>query len=147
MKILEKLTNIVMPIDEVMDEEEIEEFSGAESRKVANGLPVDMPSVEYSKPKLTVHTTPTADLSIKIYHPHEFGDVRRIADDLKEKKAVIINFDDLQESEQRRICDFANGVCYVMNGQAKRISNSMVLYVPNGVSVAAVSSNKKFYDK
>ena len=37
--------------------------------------------------------------------------------------------------EQRRICDFVNGVCYVLDGCAKRISEQIVLYVPEGVDV------------
>ncbi|WP_432648473.1 cell division protein SepF, partial [Mitsuokella sp.] len=38
--------------------------------------------------------------------------------------------------EQRRICDFVNGACYIVDGCAKRISEQIVLYAPEGVDVA-----------
>lgn len=47
-----------------------------------------------------------------------------------------MNYEKVDFAEQRRICDFVNGVCYVMEGEARRISETMVLYVPDGVSVA-----------
>lgn len=146
MKILEKLTNIIMPIDEIEEEEvpeEEKEEIKTEPKRVVNGSPLSsVSSVPYEpfRPTLTLHRTQVTDLSVKIHLPHEFGDVRKIADDLKEKRAVIVNFEEVEPAEQRRICDFTNGVCYMMDGQARRISESMVLYVPAGVSVAAVSS-------
>lgn len=142
MKILEKLTNIIMPIDEFEEEEVVEEHEEirTESKKVVNGNQFPTIPFEPVRPALTVHTTPSADLSVKIHVPHEFGDVRKIADDLKAKRAVIVNFEEVEPAEQRRICDFTNGVCYMMDGQARRISECMVLYVPAGVSVAAVTS-------
>ena len=58
-----------------------------------------------------------------------------IADDLKAGKAAVVNYERIEATEQRRICDFVNGVCYVLDGCAKRISNQIVLYVPDGVDV------------
>lgn len=145
MELFKKLTNLIMPIDEeeFEEEENVERGIKHEVPKMAvNGIPSSyaVPSYEPEKPKFSVYSGDSSDLSIKIYVPHEFGDVRRIADDLKAKRAVIINFEEVESAEQRRICDFANGVCYVMDGQARRVSDYMVMYVPAGVSVAAVSA-------
>lgn len=161
MEIFRKMKDYLIPPEEDMEEEfdEAEEAEAApaaipmKSRfassasygaaKVANGSPYDAPSLDFVSPSPSVSSSSAADLSMKIYVPHEFGDVRRIADDLKAKRSVIINFEELKPAEQRRICDFANGVCYVMEGQARRISDVMVLYVPHGVSVSAVQSKSK----
>lgn len=45
----------------------------------------------------------------------------------KSGKAAIVNYERVDSAEQRRIRDFVNGVCYVMNGEARRISELMVL--------------------
>ena len=55
---------------------------------------------------------------------------------LKKNEAVIVNYEKVDGDEQRRLCDFINGVCYVLNGAVKRISAEMVLYVPENVDIA-----------
>ena len=91
--------------------------------------------MEKSRPQLTVHTTKTPELKVQIYAPRNFDQVTAIADDLKVGKACVVNYEKIEADEQRRICDFVNGVCYVLDGCAKRVSGQIVLYVPNGVDV------------
>lgn len=124
-----------------------------EERKVANGGTVsyqtgavsyggasstasplkEVSAPQTSRPQLTVHTTKPQELMIKLYVPTDFEQVTAVADDIKSKRAVVINYEKVDLAEQRRICDFVNGVCYVTNGDAKRISSNIVLYVPDGV--------------
>lgn len=145
MGLFEKLTNILMPMEDIEEEieEEIkpvarqqEEF--VEERRVANGGSTTsyvMPEIK-QRPHLTVHTTPVSELNMQIYVPQNFDQVTAIADNLKASKAAIVNYERVEPEEQRRICDFLNGVCYVLDGAAKRISETMVLYVPAGVNVS-----------
>ncbi len=157
---LKKVTDFIMPVEIEEELEEIEEqvaVNKAEpvkqmtERKVANGGTVSNDgSVSYggmrytaaavpqetSRPQLTVHTgkaAQTQPLMIRLCVPRNFDQVTAVADDIKNKHAVIINYDKVDLAEQRRICDFVNGVCYVTNGDARRISNNIVLYVPDGV--------------
>ena len=51
-------------------------------------------------------------------------------------KTTQVNYEKIEAAEQRRICDFVNGVCYVLDGCAKRVTGQIVLYVPAGVDVA-----------
>ena len=137
-----------------------------EDRKVANGGTVaDDGSVSYggmrytasaspvyetassvqqpTRPQFTVHTGKAAQaqpLIIKLYVPRNFEQVTSVADDIKGKRAVLINYDKVDLAEQRRICDFVNGVCYVTNGDARRISSNIVLYVPDGVDAEEAMS-------
>ena len=94
------------------------------------------PSRVTTRRQFTVHTTKVAELSVKIYVPEDFDLVTSIADDLKAGKAAVVNYESVAAEEQRRICDFVNGACYVVNGCAKRISEQIVLYAPEGVDVA-----------
>ena len=75
-------------------------------------------------------------LKVQIYAPNNFDQVTAIADDLKAGKACVVNYEKIEAAEQRRICDFVNGVCYVLDGCAKRVTGQIVLYVPAGVDVA-----------
>lgn len=120
--------------------------SYTEEYKVSNGdsIQVERPSytaaahmqTEKLRPQLTVHTTKMSELKVQIYAPRNFDQVTAIADDLKDGKACVVNYEKIEADEQRRICDFVNGVCYVLDGCAKRVSGQIVLYVPNGVDVA-----------
>ena len=77
------------------------------------------------RPKLTVHAAPK--LKVRIYTPTTFDEVVNIADDLRDKKAVVVNYERVDVDLQRRICDFVNGSCYVQDGGVKRICNTIVL--------------------
>lgn len=103
------------------------------------------PPQQPARPQLTVHTGKASQgqgqsLMIKLYVPRNFDQVTDVADDIKSRRAVLINYDKVDLSEQRRICDFVNGVCYVTNGDARRISNNIVLYVPDGVDAEEAMS-------
>lgn len=144
MNMLEKLKNLLMP--EIIEEEEIEEKEEAateETRQVVNGAPIvspldrPKPSAAPHRPQLSVRTTQVEELAVDIYVPTAFAQVAGIADDLIAKKAAIVNYERVEGNEQRRICDFINGVCYILDGEARRISNEMVLYVPTGVNVVS----------
>ena len=58
-----------------------------------------------------------------------------IANKLKAKQAVMINYDLVDDRTQQRINDFINGVCYVLNGAVQVISDKIVLYVPEHTEI------------
>ncbi len=146
MEWVEKFKDLLMP--EVIEEEEYEEEEvvqaaaepvQARMSRAVNGGPIPVfpsaPVAQPTRPKLTVHTNATAELAVDIYVPSAYDQVRRIADDLMAKKAAIVNYERVEAGEQRRISDFLNGVCYMLDGEARRISDNMALYVPSGVNV------------
>ena len=116
----------------------------AEDIRVANGGTIhltrsyEQEAPQERRPKLTVHQAP--QLKVRVYVPSDFEQVTAIADDLRAKKAVIVNYEKVEAEQQRRICDFINGSCYVTDGGAKRISDYIVLYVPEGVNVSEAMS-------
>lgn len=91
------------------------------------------------RPKLTVHTTKVSELAMEIHVPSNYEQVARIADDLLANHAAIVNFERVAGNEQQRIFDFINGVSYVLNCAASRVSPNLMLYVPDGVDVATAA--------
>lgn len=144
MNILEKIKNMIMA--EEIEEEEIEEQEEmAETRQVVNGIPLTSPfdppvRSATARPRLSVCAAQTGELAVDIYVPTAFAQAARIADDLIAKKAAIVNYERVEGNEQRRLCDFINGVCYILDGEARRISDGMVLYVPTGVNVVTANA-------
>ena len=134
--ILEKITNLLMPMEEIEEvvEQPVERVAAQETKKVVNGAPLSYETA-VQRPVLTVHTTKIPELKMEVYVPTAFEQANQIADALKAKKAAVVNYEKVAEADQRRLCDFINGVCYVQNGEVKRISETMVLYVPETVEI------------
>lgn len=90
-----------------------------------------------ARPSLTV--VKPHELTVKIYMPETFDQVVGIADDILGKKAAVVNYENVVESEQRRISDFINGVCYISDGSVSMISDKIFLYMPVGVESGEIA--------
>ena len=84
------------------------------------------------QPNLKVVRSP--EFSVKIYHSINGSQVCAVADDILGRKAAVVNYEQLDEAEQRRICDFINGVCYASDGSVRMISDKIFLYAPAGIN-------------
>lgn len=100
------------------------------------------------QPSLAVVKTP--QLTLKIYAPTKFDEVKNIADDLLKHNAVIVNFEGVGDLEQQRIGDFIIGAVYMINGRAEVVSNKIVLYVPKDIeyetAAATLSAARRRYN-
>ena len=123
--LIDKLTNFLMPIEEVVEgekEQAVTELSAVRARKTVN---------------LRVHTQETASgFKVLVASPVHYEDVQVYADNLKAKVAVVLNFEQVDEETQRAMVDFLNGVCYVINGNVQRISDSILMYAPEMVDIS-----------
>lgn len=94
---------------------------------------------KYSAPRFSHNANKRAskepDMNIIVFNIDAFDEVKMVADALKQKRAVLVNYEKVDTSVQKRICDFVNGVCYVLNGEVKRVTGTMVLYVPENISI------------
>lgn len=152
MSIIQQLKEFFAPVsgeELIIDDEIIEEPAAvAEAeKKVVGGEPISVISSSRSASPENVRqgfkviaTDKAQEMRIQIYTPQNFDNVSDIADALKSKRSAIVNYERVEMTEQRRICDFLNGVCYVQDGEVRRITNTMVLYVPNGVMISEVRS-------
>lgn len=115
--LIDKLTNFLMPIEESID---------------AQGVPVM--AAQERKAHLRVHSP--AALRVYVASPGSFDDVKYYADYLKSNVAVIVNYDNVDAQTQERISDFLNGILYVVNGNAQRVSSSVQMFLPAHVDVS-----------
>lgn len=99
-------------------------------RDTSVSMPTARPSLTVVKPN---------ELTVKIYMPETFDQVVGIADDILNKKAAVVNYENVIESEQRRISDFVNGVCYISDGSVSMISDKIFLYMPAGVEAGEIA--------
>lgn len=71
-----------------------------------------------------------------ISEPKTFDDVQTVADNIKERRPVIINVQSLDKEVAKRILDFAGGVVYALDGNLQKIGDGIFLLTPSNFEVA-----------
>ena len=68
-------------------------------------------------------------------HPRSYSEARQMAEHYRPGNPVIINLDDMDESERKRLVDFASGLAFGLQGGIERIASRVFLISPANVSV------------
>ena len=87
--------------------------------------------------KSNIVSMPTGANQIKVVliEPTDYDDVQDICDNLKNKKPIIINFENLDKDIARRMVDFISGAIYAIDGTIQKISNGIVIAAPSNVDI------------
>ncbi len=73
--------------------------------------------------------------SVVLFRPTCFGDASKAADDLRDKKVVIVNLEEADKAMARRVVDFLSGCSYALDGKPRKIAQSTYLFAPNNMDV------------
>jgi len=81
---------------------------------------------------------PTAQKQMKVMvvEPFAFDDAQHVADHLKNRKPVVVNFENCDKEVAKRMIDFISGTTYALAGSIQKIGNNIFLCAPNNVDVA-----------
>ena len=168
---LKKITDIIMPIDNEVEEEEVvaakpenkveqaqaqtqeqnqQKQTQAQNlvetmaaRRAAAGGGVNVSTATAfkettSRPNLKLIKPP--EFVMKVYQPADYSQINGVADDILAHKAAVVNYEYVRADEQRRICDYIDGVCYAVDGTVTQISEKIFLYVPAGISTSDIAA-------
>ena len=72
---------------------------------------------------------------VVLFHARTFDDAARAADELRRKKAVILNMENVDKALTRRVVDFLSGSVYALDGSVKKIAQSTYLFCPHNMDV------------
>ena len=163
MSFWDKMKNFTQPYsDEDYDdyEDETEEFEEAPQEAAPKSTRRPSP---FSKP---AETTPAAPAStpassgtsnsgfsgqvlnmnsgkqeVVLLHAKTFDDAAKAADELRKKKAVILNMENVDKALTRRVVDFLSGSVYALDGSVKKIAQSTYLFCPHNMDVVGDLEN------
>ena len=76
-----------------------------------------------------------ASMKMIVYHPVCYDDAQTIVDNLKNRRPVIVNMEELEGSCAQRVLDFLLGAIYAINGTINKISRGIFLVAPRDVDV------------
>ena len=73
--------------------------------------------------------------------PRTYSEARLIGEHYREGKPVIMNLSDMEESERKRLVDFASGLVFGHHGSIERVPPKVFLLTPPNVSVSVEDKN------
>ncbi len=94
------------------------------------------PVTEQDDPSKIVNIHTTAKLQVVLSKPEKFDAAIEIADNLNEKRTVVLNLEGTNRDIARRLIDFLSGVAYANGGQLKRVANNTFIITPYNVDIS-----------
>ena len=82
-----------------------------------------------------VNLPSAAQQKMSVYHPISYEDTQNIIDNLKSRKPVIVNMEELELDCAQRILDFMAGAVYALNGTIYKISRGIFVVAPTNYDV------------
>jgi len=79
-----------------------------------------------------------AELSkITTLHPRTYNEARTVGEQYRDGTPVIMNLSEMDDSDAKRLVDFAAGLVFASRGTIERVTNKVFLLSPPNVTVAA----------
>ena len=89
-----------------------------------------------------VVSLPTAaQMKMIVYHPISYEDTQNIIDNLKSRKPVIVNMEELEIECAQRILDFMAGAVYALRGTIYKISRGIFVVAPTNYDIIGNGEN------
>ena len=129
-------------VEEDFMDDEIEEIE--EEIEVSEDLSSGVGAIAQPKSNKIVNIHTAGQMKVVIVEPKKYEEVTTIADHLKQKKAVIVNLENLNDPGIRKsIFEFMNGAVYVLDGGIQKVSKGIFILAPNNVDIDANIINTK----
>ena len=122
------------------DLEGYEEEPPHRSRGAAPAAEPAAPAADTSAPKSGSFSGQVLNINsgkqdVVLFRPTAFNDCTKAADDLRDKKAIIVNLENVDKALARRVVDFLTGCAYSLDGKVKKIAQSTYLFCPHNMNV------------
>lgn len=89
----------------------------------------------FSGTVLNMNSAATNKQEVVLFRPNSFSDTSKAADDLRGRKAVIVNMEGVDKAMARRVVDFLSGCVYALDGDVKKIAQSAYLFCPHNMDI------------
>ena len=72
---------------------------------------------------------------VVLFHAKAFDDAAKAADELRNRRAVILNMENVDKALTRRVVDFLSGCVYALDGKVKKIAQCTYLFCPHSMDI------------
>ncbi|WP_312095296.1 cell division protein SepF [Niallia sp.] len=141
MSIKSKIKTFFFLEDEDYEEEHQERYQEEPSEPVRNYKQPVQHTQHVQQPKNTnqnVVSLQSIQKSSKVFlvEPRVYAEAQDIADQLKNRRAVVVNLQRIEKDQGKRIVDFLSGTVYAIGGDIQKIGTDIFLCTPDNVEVS-----------
>ena len=134
MSLLDNIRKMITPIsDEDDDYDEV--FGEQESPFFEERPRYDRGAVDSRRNGKVVNIHATTQLKVVLVKPERFENVSDIADQLKDKRTVVLNLESTDRAVARRLLDFLGGVAYAIEGKIQKVATNTYIITPYHVDL------------
>ena len=72
---------------------------------------------------------------VVVFHAKAFEDAAKAADELRKKRAIILNMEGIDKALTRRVVDFLSGTIYALDGKIRKVAQSTYLFCPHNMDI------------
>ncbi|MBU5440368.1 cell division protein SepF [Tissierella sp. MSJ-40] len=113
-----------------LDEEEYED------EEETLEVPVTTKTKKINNNVVNIHTN--SNMKLVVHEPLSYEEAPRIVDDLKMRKTVVVNLEQLEVNVKRQIFDFINGGLYALEGNIQKVTKDIFVLAPNNVEIDGI---------
>ncbi|WP_422485209.1 cell division protein SepF [Gudongella sp. DL1XJH-153] len=117
--------------DEYLVDETTEEIEAGSSQSTK----------KFSNKVVNIHTN--NNMKISVHEPLSYEEAPAIIDDLKLRKAIVVNFEQLDTNVKRQIFDFINGGLYAVEGKIQKVTKDIFILAPNNIEIDGLKDELK----
>ena len=123
--------------DSYEEDEDYEDYDDYEEIEI----PVATTTKKHNNKVVNIHTN--SNMKVVVHEPLSYEEAPIIVDDLKSRKTVIVNLEQLDGDIKRQIFDFINGGLYSMEGNIQKVTKDIFILAPSNVEIDGLKDELK----
>src|SRR5699024_8701252 len=89
---------------------------------------------------LNLDSVKQSTTKVVVCEPRTYNEAQEIADNIVNRRAVVINLQRVDHQQAKRIVDFLSGTVYAVNGDIQKLGAQTFLCAPDNVNVSGTIS-------
>lgn len=142
-KTMDKLKKIFGFADEYEYENYDDDDYGEEVVETEEVATPETNHTSFFKKQNKVKTSPDGSMVITVHEPLSYDESPLIVDDLRDYKAVVLNFEQLDLEVKRQIFDFVSGALYALDGKMQKVNKDIFILAPYNVEIDGLKEQLK----
>ncbi|WP_026074285.1 cell division protein SepF [Brevibacillus massiliensis] len=122
-----------------LDQEELIEETIEEQREKEEVLSKRQQPVKNNVVSLHAAREQTG-IRLMLFEPRHYSDAQDIADNLRNRRPVVINLQRVEKEQAKRIVDFLSGTVYALNGDIQKVGDHIFVCTPENVDIQGTIS-------
>ena len=122
--------------------DEDDDFEESDEMERGESLASNVVNFQAAASNAAMNNVAADKMKVVVIEPKSFDDAQQVANCLRDKRPVVINFENTVDEDAKRITDFISGTIYALNGEIKKVSNNVFFCAPSNVNIS-YSEDKK----